>query len=101
MNADRLLAHEAISEAPDAIPRLRRFVLDLAVRGKLVPQDRNDEPVAGLLTRMRVAKSRNEVSSNRQANPKSRPISPSEIPIATPPTWGWARLCDIGNLSAA
>ena len=40
MNAERLLAHfERISEAPDAIARLRRFILDLAVRGKLVEQD--------------------------------------------------------------
>ena len=47
MNADRLLAHyEKISDAPDAIPRLRRFILDLAVRGKLVEQDPNDEPAA-------------------------------------------------------
>ena len=39
MNAERLLAHfDRISDAPDAIPRLRRFILDLAVRGKLVPQ---------------------------------------------------------------
>jgi type I restriction enzyme S subunit len=30
---------DRISEAPDAIPRLRRFILDLAVRGKLVEQD--------------------------------------------------------------
>ena len=45
MNADRLLAHyERIADAPDAIPRLRRFILDLAVRGKLVEQDPNDEP---------------------------------------------------------
>ena len=47
MNADRLLAHyEKIADAPDAIPRLRRFILDLAVRGKLVEQDPNDEPAA-------------------------------------------------------
>ena len=40
MNAERLLAHyEQIADAPDAIARLRRFILDLAVRGKLVPQD--------------------------------------------------------------
>ena len=39
MNAERLLAHyEKIADAPDAIARLRRFILDLAVRGKLVPQ---------------------------------------------------------------
>ncbi|MFN9872165.1 MAG: restriction endonuclease subunit S [Cyanobacteriota bacterium] len=37
MNAERLLDHfEHISEAPDAVARLRRFILDLAVRGKLV-----------------------------------------------------------------
>jgi type I restriction enzyme, S subunit len=45
MNADRLLAHyEQIADAPDAIARLRRFILDLAVRGQLVPQDPSDEP---------------------------------------------------------
>jgi type I restriction enzyme S subunit len=37
MNPDRLLQHfDRIAEAPDAVPRLRRFILDLAVRGKLV-----------------------------------------------------------------
>lgn len=51
MNAERLLAHyETIAEAPDAITRLRRFVLDLAVRGKLVPQ--GDEPASELLKRI-------------------------------------------------
>lgn len=40
MNAERLLeVYEQISEAPDAIARLQRFVLNLAVRGKLVEQN--------------------------------------------------------------
>lgn len=40
MNPAQLLAHfERIAEAPDAVPRLRRFVVDLAVRGRLVPSD--------------------------------------------------------------
>ena len=47
MNADRLLAfYERIADAPDAIVRFRRFILDLAVRGKLVGQDPNDEPAS-------------------------------------------------------
>lgn len=50
MTPNRLLDHfNRISEAPDAIPRLRRFILDLAVRGKLVEQDPNDEPASELL----------------------------------------------------
>ena len=53
MNADRLLAHfDRIADAPDAVPRLRRFILDLAVRGKLVEQDPNDEPASELLKRV-------------------------------------------------
>jgi type I restriction enzyme S subunit len=40
MNADRLLdLYEHVNEAPEALPRLRRFVLNLAVRGKLLRQD--------------------------------------------------------------
>jgi type I restriction enzyme S subunit len=44
MIAKRLLAHyERIADAPDAIPRLRRFILNLAVRGKLVSRNAMDE----------------------------------------------------------
>jgi type I restriction enzyme S subunit len=51
MNTERFLAHyHEIADAPDAIARLRRFILDLAVRGKLVAQDATDEPASELLT---------------------------------------------------
>ena len=57
MNPAQLLAHfDRISEAPDAILRLRRFILDLAVRGKLVEQDPNDEPASMLLERIKDAR---------------------------------------------
>lgn len=53
MNAERLLEHyEKIADAPDAVARLRTFILDLAVRGKLVPQDREDETASELLKRI-------------------------------------------------
>lgn len=49
MNTERLLAHyEKISDTSDAIPRLRRLILDLALRGKLVDQDPHDEPAPEL-----------------------------------------------------
>ena len=59
MNADRLLAlYDRVADAPDAIDRLRRFVLDLAVRGKLVEQDPADEPASALLKRVAAHKMR-------------------------------------------
>ena len=59
MNAARLLAHyEKIADASDAIPRLRRFILDLAVRGKLVEQDPDDELASELLKRIASEKAR-------------------------------------------
>ncbi|WP_052368228.1 restriction endonuclease subunit S [Algiphilus aromaticivorans] len=47
MKAERLLElYDRISEAPDAVSRLRRFVLDLAVRGKLVEQNPDEQSAA-------------------------------------------------------
>ena len=59
MNADRFLAHyEQIADAPDSISRLRRFILDLAARGKLVEQNPADEPASELLKRIAAEKAR-------------------------------------------
>ena len=58
MNAQRLLAHfDRMADAPHAISRLRSFVLDLAVRGKLIKQDLADEPASAMLKRVAVEKS--------------------------------------------
>ena len=54
MNAERLLAlYDRVADAPDAIDRLRRFVLDLAVRGKVVEQDAAEEPASELAALIR------------------------------------------------
>ncbi|ULB11863.1 type I restriction endonuclease subunit M [Cereibacter azotoformans] len=59
MNTNRLLRlYDRVSEAEDAAARLRRFVLDLAVCGKLVPQDPGDEPASELLKRIEREKAR-------------------------------------------
>jgi type I restriction enzyme S subunit len=71
MTPDRLLAHyDRIADAPDAVARLRRFVLDLAVRGKLVPQEPGDEPALELLKRIAKEKARS-VNAGTTKSPKS------------------------------
>ena len=72
MNADRLLAlYDRVADAPDAVSRLRQFVLDLAVRGKLVEQDPADEAASELLRRIAVAEG-TATEGRRDQEAKSR-----------------------------
>ena len=96
MNADRLLAHyERMADAPDAIARLRRFILDLAVRGKLVEQDPNDEPAAELLGV--ISSTREEmVKASKAKRPKRLlPIADEDVLYDVPKSWSWAQANDL------
>jgi type I restriction enzyme S subunit len=67
MNANQLLQHFAtLEEAPNAIPRLRKFILNLAITGKLVPQDTNDEPASELLLKIGKEKARIGIQDRRR-----------------------------------
>ena len=100
MNADRLLAHyEKIADAPDAILRLRRFILDLAVRGKLVEQDPNDEPASELLKRIAEEKAR-LVKAKRIKKSEVDPVNEEIAPFSVPSLWQWTRLGTIGDWGA-
>ena len=90
MNTDRLLAHfNRVARAPNAIPRMRRFILDLTVRGKLVAQDPEDEPASELLKRITDEKSRlvKEKKIGRQP-PYWAPCT-GEVPFRLPVSWVW------------
>ncbi len=80
------------------IKRLRELILELAVRGKLVPQDPNDEPASVLLER--IAEERKQlVSEGKFKKQKVLPrIVKEELPFKLPQSWGWERLGNIANL---
>jgi type I restriction enzyme S subunit len=100
MNPERLLQHfDRISEAPDAIPRLRRFILDLAVRGKLVEQDPNDEPAEELLKRIQGEKARLLKEGKLRRKQPLQPVNDVTLPFVVPRHWTWLQLCEIGTLS--
>lgn len=93
MNAERLLAHyETVADAPDAIAHLRHFILNLAVRGKLVPQDANDEPATELLKRIAKEKARLLKAGEIRKPPSLEPITDAEVLYALPRTWAWVRV---------
>jgi len=99
MNPAQLLAHfDRISEAPDAIPRLRCFILDLAVRGKLVEQDQNDEPAGELLKRIQEEKAK-RIKAGEMRSPRVIEWTDSIeklFPVFN--SWAWVRLADVGAI---
>lgn len=101
MNADGLLEHyERIADADHAISRLRRFILDLAVRGKLVPQDRSDEPASELLKRIVAAKATLLKAGKIRKPPAVDGLTEPEIPFEVPKSWTWVRVPEIFDYDA-
>jgi type I restriction enzyme S subunit len=99
MNSSQLLNYfDKISDAPDAISRLRRFILDLAVRGKLIEQDPKDEPVSELLKRIQVEKAR-LVRDGKIRTPRPvHAIDEETTLFAIPTSWIWCRLSEVGAI---
>jgi type I restriction enzyme S subunit len=97
MNAERLLQHyERIADEPNAISRLRRFILDLAVRGKLVPQDPKDESASELLKRIAKEKARLVKAGEIARDKPLPPLTKADAAFDLPRGWEWVRL---GHLS--
>ena len=93
MNADRLLGHyEQIADAPDAVQRLRRFILDLALRGKLVKQDPNDEPASELLKKIAAEKERLVKVGEIKKQSALPLVATYEALFSVPNVWKWTRI---------
>lgn len=77
------------------IKKLRELILELAVRGKLVPQDSNDEPASELLKRIAAEKAE-LVKQGKIKKQKPLPeIREEEKPFELPVGWEWVRLSDL------
>jgi type I restriction enzyme S subunit len=83
-----LLAREfgLVASAPNGVKKLRSLVVDLAMRGKLTPQDPNDEPVKKLLERIKTEKG--NVADSRY-NEITKLFSNCEAMFNLPETWEW------------
>ena len=78
---------------------LRQKILDLAIHGKLVPQDPNDEPASVLLERIKAEKERLIKEGKIKRSKKSAKTSDTphyeNVPFEVPESWVWCRLDDI------
>ncbi|MEZ9835288.1 restriction endonuclease subunit S [Vibrio breoganii] len=103
-DADELMQNWArISEHFDtlftteaSIDQLKQTILQLAVMGKLVPQDRNDEPAANLLER--IAEEKEQLIKEKKIKKQKAlpPIADDEKPFELPNGWEW---CRFGNVA--
>lgn len=101
MNPAQLLSHfDRISDAPDAIPHLRRFVLDLAVRGKLVEQDPRDEPASELLKKIEAEKVCLVKAGKIRKQEPAPQVAIEDQPFELPSNWQWARFGSIADFAA-
>ncbi|WP_018174027.1 restriction endonuclease subunit S [Thioalkalivibrio sp. ALJ9] len=78
------------------INKLRELILELAVRGRLVEQDPNDEPASVLLQRIAEEKARLEQEGNIKRPRHLPPIDITETPFSIPNNWQYTRLNEIG-----
>ena len=81
---------------------LRQKILDLAIHGKLVPQDPNDEPASVLLERIRAEKERliKEGKIKRPKKSKTTSDKPhyENVPFEVPSSWVWTTLGEIAEI---
>lgn len=99
-NWARLSTHfDTLFTTEASIDALKQTILQLAVMGKLVPQDPSDEPAAALLARIAAEKAQ-LVKEKKIKKEKPLPaISEEEKPFKLPQGWEWCRLPDLGELA--
>ena len=81
--------------------KLRQKILDLAIHGKLVPQDPNDEPASVLLERIKAEKERlikeGKIKKSKKSTKASDTPHYENVPFEVPSSWVWTTLGEISN----
>ena len=96
-SAEFIKVFDTIAEAPEGVDRLRELVLQLAVRGKLVPQDSSEASAKVLLKHIYDEKSQLFREGKIKKPKPLSPIATEEAPFDVPDQWEWVRMGDIAN----
>lgn len=95
-NWQRVAQHlNLLLDRPEAVDALEQTLLQLAVRGLLVPQDPTDEPASVLLARIRAEKDHLISEGKIKRDKPLPPITNGEKPFRLPVGWVWGRLLDV------
>ena len=92
-NWHRIATHfDLLLDRPEAVDALEQTILQLAVRGLLVPQDPQDESASELLKRIRAEKDKRIAEGKIKRDKPLPPIGEDEQPFELPQGWEWARM---------
>ncbi|HEY3047296.1 MAG TPA: restriction endonuclease subunit S [Polaromonas sp.] len=95
-NWHRIATHfDLLLDRPEAVDALEQTILQLAVRGLLVPQDPQDEPASELLKKIRTEKDRLIAEGEIKRDKPLPPIADEDQPFALPVGWEFVRLIDL------
>ena len=88
---------ELLADAPNGVKKLRELILQLAVQGKLVSQDSQDEPALALLERIKLNKEQLVKAKQISKDEALASIESKDVPFLLPKNWEWAYLGQISN----
>jgi type I restriction enzyme S subunit len=100
-NWQRIASHfDVLLDRPEAVDALEQTILQLAVRGLLVPQDPTDEPASILLQKIRTEKNHLIAQGTIKRDKPLPPITDEEKPFELPQGWALARFGDLAQISS-
>ena len=88
---------ETIFQTPESMQELRNVILQLAIEGKLVPQDPADEPASELVKRIQAERDKLVKEGKIKKQQPLAPIEEDEILFEIPKSWEWVRLGSVTN----
>ena len=98
-NWHRVATHfDLLLDRPEAVDALEQTILQLAVRGLLVPQDPQDEPASQLLKKIRAEKDKLIAEDKIRIDKPVAPITEGDAPFGLPSKWEWVRIDDIAEV---
>jgi type I restriction enzyme S subunit len=97
-NWQRIATHfDVLLDRPEAVDALEQTILQLAVRGLLVPQDPTDESASVLFQKIRTEKDHLIAQGKIKRDKPLPPITDEEKPFELPRGWEWARFPELGE----
>ena len=91
---------DILYDHPDNVTELRKAILQLAVQGKLVPQDPADEPASKLLERIKAEKAQLVKEGKLKKSKPLPPIGAGEVPFEVPVGWEWVRFYSAATIQS-